>query len=351
MAKREKKKKSASKRILPILLIIIITGGIIFGIKEIIFYTHYETTDDAQIDGDISPVVTRASGYVKEILFQDNQYVNKGDTLVILDDKDYRIKLEQAMAALEAAKSGVGVSSSNVNATKAHVPPAQANVEAAEAKLWKVQQDFSRYKNLLAGQAITQAQFDAIKAEKEAAEAQLAAAKKQVAALHEQVASSKEQVTASSSQIAIRKAAVDFARLQLSYTVITAPVSGVASKRNIQIGQLVQTGQSLFAIVQDNHIYVTANFKETQLTRMQDGQPAEIDVDTYKKHPFHGHVESFSGATGARFSLLPPDNATGNYVKVVQRVPVRIRFDSLSHEWLRKLKPGMSVEVKVRIKE
>ncbi len=351
MAKSEKKKKPASKRILPIILIIVIIGGIIFGIKELIFYTHYETTDDAQIDGDISPVVARASGYVKEIRFRDNQFVNKGDTLVILDDKDYRIKLEQAKAALAAAQSSVGVSSSNVSATKAHVPPAQANVEAAEAKLWKVQQDFSRYQNLLEGQAITQAQFDAIKAEKEAAEAQLAAAKKQVAAIHQQVASTRKQVAATSSQIAIRKAAVDFAKLQLSYTVITAPVSGVASKRNIQIGQLVQTGQSMFAIVQDNHIYITANFKETQLTKMKIGQPVEIDVDTYKKHPFHGEVASFSGATGAKFSLLPPDNATGNYVKVVQRVPVRIRFDSLSHDWLRKLKPGMSVEVKVRIKK
>lgn len=351
MEKSVKNKKPASKKILPVLLIILIIGGIIFGIKELIYYAHYETTDDAQIDGDISPVIARVGGYIKEIRFKDNQHVNKGDTLVIIDDKDYKIKLEQAIASLKAAKAGVNVSSSHVSSIRANVPPAQANVAAAQAKLWKVQQDYARYKNLLEGHAITQAQFDAIKAEKESAEAMLSAAKEQVDALHKQVAASKEQVTASSANIALEQSAVDFARLQLSYTIITAPVSGIVSKRNIQIGQLVNTGQSMFAIVNDSSIYVTANFKETQLDKMQVGQPVEIDVDTYPDHDFHGEVVSFSGATGAKFSLLPPDNATGNYVKVVQRVPVRIKFDSMTAEWNRRLIPGMSVKVQVRVKE
>lgn len=350
MEETVKKKKSPAKKIMPIILIIVLIVGIIFGIKEYIYYHHYDTTDDAQVDGDISPVVARVGGYVKEIRFTDNQFVHAGDTLVVLDDRDYQIKLEQAKAALAAAKSQIGVSQSHVGSVSANVPPAQANVEAAEAKLWKINQDYTRYKNLLEGQAITQAQFDAIQAEKQAAEAEVAAAKKQVAAITSQVGASREQVTATESGIATYEAAIDFAKLQLSYTIITAPVSGIVSKRNIQIGQLVQPGQNMFAIVDNNRIYVTANFKETQLAEMKPGQPVEIDVDAYPDQAFKGHVESFSGATGAKFSLLPPDNATGNFVKVVQRMPVRIAFDSLSEEWRTKLRPGLSVFVKVRVR-
>ncbi|HEX5555137.1 MAG TPA: HlyD family secretion protein [Chitinophagaceae bacterium] len=351
MEQTAKKKKSPAKRIVPILLILVLLGGIIFGIREFIYYSHYDTTDDAQVDGDISPVVARVGGYVQQIRFRDNQHVNAGDTLVVLDDRDYTIKVEQAEAALASARAQVNVSQSHVGSMRANVPPAQADVTALKARLWKVTQDFNRYQNLLEGHAITQSQFDAVKAEKEAAAAQLAAARTQVAAIGKQVGASRQQVAASRSEIASAEAAVDFAKLQLSYTVITAPVSGVASKRNIQVGQLVQPGQNMFAIVNDSSIYVTANFKETQLAEMKVGQPAEIDVDAYPDHHFTGEVESFSGATGAKFSLLPPDNATGNFVKVVQRLPVRIKFDSLTEEWQRKLSPGLSVSVQVRVKK
>lgn len=352
MANQEQatKKPSKSKKIVPIILIIVLIGGAIFGIKEYLFYRHYDTTDDAQVDGDISPVVARVGGYVKEIKFKDNQYVHKGDTLVVLDDKDYLIKLEEAKAGLQTTHAQVDVSLANVSSMNANVAPAQANVAALEAELWKVNQDYQRYKNLLDGHAITESQFDAIKAKKEATEAQLAAAKKQVAALGTQVQATKEGVTATKSGLAAHQAAIDFAQLQLSYTVITAPVSGIVSKRNIQIGQLVQPGQSLFAVVNTNSMYVTGNFKETQLAEMKTGQPVQIDVDAFPDHKFTGHVQSFSGATGAKFSLLPPDNATGNFVKVVQRMPVRIEFDSLTEEWRNKLRPGLSVNVQVKVR-
>jgi len=350
MEQAAKKSKSPAKRIVPIILIVVLVVGAIFGIKEYIYYKHFDTTDDAQIDGDISPVVARVGGYVKEIRFVDNQHVTAGDTLVVLDDRDYRIKLEQADADLSSVKAQVGVSQSHVGSMQANVPPAQANVAALQAKLWKIDQDYTRYQNLLAGQAITQAQFDGIKAEKEAAEAQLSAAKTQVAAIGKQVGATREQVTAAKSDIASQLAAIDFAKLQLSYTVITAPVSGIVSKRNIQIGQLVQPGQNMFAIVNDSSIYVTANFKETQLAEMKPGQSVEVDVDAFPDQKFTAKVASFSGATGARFSLLPPDNATGNFVKVVQRMPVRIEFDSLTQEWQRRLRPGLSVFVKVKVR-
>lgn len=351
MAKEEKEKKPVYKRPLPMILIVVIIGGIIFGTREWIFYQHYESTDDAQVDGDISPVVARVGGFVRAIDFKDNQYVHKGDTLVILDDKDFQLQLEKANAALAAAKLGVNVSSSQVSSIKANVPPAKANVAAAEAELWEITQTYNRYANLLKEKAITQAQFDAIKSKKETATARVEAAKKQINAIHQNVNSSQQQVQATASRIAIQQAAVDYAKLQLSYTVIVAPVSGTVSMRNIQIGQLVGRGQQLFAIVNDSKTYVTANFKETQLSDMKAGQPVKLSIDAFPGHKFTGHVGSFSGATGAKFSLLPPNNATGNYVKVVQRVPVRIYFDSLTPQWYRKLIPGMSLEAEVRVKK
>lgn len=345
-----KRKPSKSKKIVPLILILILTGGVIFGVREYLYYQHYDTTDDAQVDGDINPVVARVGGYVREIRFRDNQYVHKGDTLVILDDKDYLLKLEEAKAGLSSTNAQVDVTLANVSSMDASVAPAQANIAAAEAEVWQINQDFKRYQKLREGHAITQSQFDAIKAKKDAAEAKLVAARKQVIALNTQVQTTKEQVGAAKSGIAARQAAIDFAKLQLSYTIITAPVSGIVSKRNIQIGQLVAPGQSMFALVNTNSIYVTANFKETQLAEMKVGQPVKIDIDAFPDENFKGTVESFSGATGAKFSLLPPDNATGNFVKVVQRLPVRIVFDSLTEEWRNKLRPGLSVSVDVRVR-
>lgn len=349
MAEGVKRKKSR-KKLAPVILAVVLIAGAFFGIREYLFLRHYATTDDAQVNGDISPVVARVGGYVEKILFKDNQYVNAGDTLVILDDRDYRIKLEQARAALRSVRAQVGVSQSHVGSAEANVPPARANVAAIEADLWKINQDYNRFKNLLDGHAITQSQFDAVRAEKEAAEARLTAARNQVAAISKQVSTAREQVVATQSDVATAGAAVDFAQLQLSYTVIIAPVTGVVSKRNIQVGQLVQPGQAMFAIVDDNSIYVTANFKETKLNEMKVDQDVDIHVDAYPDQKFTGKVESFSGATGARFSLLPPDNATGNYIKVVQRLPVRIHFENLSEEWMKRLSPGLSVSVKVKVR-
>lgn len=350
MEKTAKKRGISPKKIMPVILGLVLIGGIIFGIKEYIYFQRYVTTDDAQVDGDISPVVARVGGYVKDIRFQDNQHVNAGDTLVILDDRDYKIKLEQAEAALKATNQNVDVTKSNVTAVAANISTAKANVDAAQVQLWKANQDFQRYQNLYNEQAITKAQFDGIRAEKESAEAALTAAQSQYAAVTKQVGATKQQVSAAASNLALRMADIDFARLQLSYTVITAPVPGIVSKRNIQIGQLVQPGQTMFAIVIDSSVYVTANFKETQMAHLKPGQKTDIEVDAYPNRKFEGVVDNFSGATGAKFSLLPPDNATGNFVKVVQRVPVKILFTNAGQQWMEKLRPGLSVNVSVHVK-
>ncbi|HLX93684.1 MAG TPA: HlyD family secretion protein, partial [Puia sp.] len=293
----ETQPKKSRKIIFPIILGLVLVGALIFTLKEYLYYQNHETTDDAQIDADISPVVSRVSGYVTQIRFKDNQHVRAGDTLVVLDDKDFLIKLEQAEAALGSARQSVNVSQSNVVEAKTGITTAEANVEAAKVQVWKTTQDFERYQNLYNDHAITKAQFDDAKAAKEAADAQLVVAQSQVPVQTKRVNANQSQVGATASNIASRQADIDYARLQLSYTVIVAPVDGIVSKRTIQIGQLVQAGQNLFAIVHENDIYVTANFKETQMEHLRVGDSVDVTADAFSNEKIQGIVNSFSGAT------------------------------------------------------
>jgi len=356
----ETKKKN---KILPIILGVLIVIGAVFGITEYRYASKHIDTDDAQIDGDISPVVARVGGYVKDINFEENTKVNQDQVLVTLDDRDYKIKLEQAQAGQLGANAGVGVSQAQIVATtantstaKANIEAAKSNVEAANVKLNLAQKDFNRYANLIKDGAITQQAFDQAKANKESAEAAKAAAE---AAYHaaqdqyntavKQVGTTQSQLGVSSSGVTQRQSDVDFAKLQLSYTEIKAPATGIVSKKNVQKGQLVQAGQSLFAIVNENSLFVTANFKETQLEKLHAGLKVKITVDAFEDQPIDGVVYNFAPITGAKGSLLPPDNATGNFVKVVQRVPVKIKIESKDKEILEKLRPGMSVKVSVSV--
>jgi membrane fusion protein (multidrug efflux system) len=340
--------KSKKKLIFPIILGLVLVAALGFTLKEYIFLQSHEETDDAQIDGDISPVIPRVPGYVKEIRFVDNQYVHAGDTLVILDDQDYKIKLDQAEAALNSATKNVNAYKATIMETRSNFGVQKANVEEAQVRLWKATQDFDRFQNLYNDHAITKAQLDQATADKESAQAALDAAKSQIPVLDQKVNTGEQQTTATASLLDTRKADIEYAQLQLSYTVIIAPVSGIVSKRNIQIGQLVQAGSPMFSIVHSD-LYVTANFKETQMNDLQLNQKVDLVVDAYPDQTIPGSIESFSGATGAKFSLLPPDNATGNFVKVVQRVPVRIRVEGDSAT-VRKLRSGMSVKVTVHTK-
>jgi len=346
-----KKSSKGKKIIFPVILGLVLVGALAFTAKEYFYGQSHEETDNAQVDADISPVVARVSGYIKEIRFKDNQFVKAGDTLVILDDRDFQIKLQQAEAALAVAKQSVNVSRFAVSEAKTGIATAQANVETANVRVWKATEDFNRYQNLYEDHAITKAQFDEAKAEKDAAEAQLRAAKTQLPVVNEKVSTNRQQVNATASNIGLRQADIDYAKLQISYTVITAPTDGIISKKTIQPGQLVQGGQSLFSVVNDNGLFLTANFKETQIENIRIGQPVHIHVDAFSDHTINGTVESFAGATGAKFSLLPPDNATGNFVKVVQRIPVRIKLDKSDAELINRLRPGMSAKVVVDTKK
>ncbi|HTL83162.1 MAG TPA: HlyD family secretion protein [Bacteroidia bacterium] len=338
-----KKRKKAPFILAGLLLI----GGI-YATRTYIWNKHHETTEDAQLEGNISPVLPRISGYVNEIRFEDNQFVHKGDTLIVLDDRDLQIKVLQAEAALKNAEATVEVVKSGTGTASATVATAKSSVDLANVALSSANTDYARYDALLKEHAVTQAQFDAVKTVRDGAMSQVDVAKKQYDAAVKTLDAATEQIAVANSVVDQRKADLDYAKLQLSYAVITATMDGQVSKKNVQPGQYVSAGQALFSIVDETSMWVVANFKETQLADMNVGQSVEVKVDAYGDDPISGEVASFSGATGARFALLPPDNSTGNFVKVVQRVPVKILIKA-DKSVIQKLRPGMSVSVVVNI--
>ncbi|MDR2205371.1 MAG: HlyD family secretion protein [Flavobacteriaceae bacterium] len=353
-----KKKKSP---IFPIILGILIIGGGFFGIKKYTYGLHHEETDDAQIVTNIAPVVSKISGYIAEVKVQDNQFVRKGDTLIILDNRDQKMTLAQAEAALETARSNISIAeasanaaSKNINTSNAAVATADAQIEAAKINVWKTTQDLNRYANLVKDHSVTQQQYEQALADKQLADKQLQVLIDQKKQAAEQIGVATSQTDASSQQIGSanamlrqRQVDVENAKLNLSYTVIVAPEDGFVSKIPVQTGQFIQAGAQLFSLVRDNEVWVVANFKETQLAKMTEGQKAEIKIDAFPDRRFEGIVHSFSPGTGSSFSILPPDNASGNFVKVVQRIPVRIDFKNLDKEIAKKLRAGMNATVEV----
>jgi len=356
----EPKKRS---KVFLIILIIMALGGAWFGITKYNHAKHHEETDDAQIEADIIPVIPRVSGYVKEVRVKDNQQVHKGDTLIIIDDRDYKIALMQAEAALATAKSNVAASRANTVAARSGIATSKqgvntidAQIAAAQVNVTRTTQDFNRYQNLIQDHSITQQQFEQAQAAKELAEKQLdiLEQQKKQASTQTGVVASQSNATAQSIEVAEsivkqREVEVEEAKLKLSYTVLTAPESGKVSRVNVQEGQLLQAGQSTFNIVHSNDLWVVANFKETQYRKMAIGQKVIVHADAFPNHDFDAVLSSFSPATGAKFSLLPPDNASGNFVKVVQRLPVKIEFTDKSDTLLNRLRPGMNVDVDVHL--
>lgn len=360
------KKKEKSKKRNPVFLVILgalIIGGGWFGISKYQHSLHHEDTDDAQVSADISPVIPRVSGFVKEVLVNDNQRVKKGDTLMILDDRDLQIKLEEAEASLGTAQSSLNIAKASTNAAKANISTSKASVntvdaqiEAAKVNVWRASQDYDRYANLIKDHSITEQQYEQALAAKQIAEKQLSIlqeqknqASQQSNAVSVQSNATSQQIGAANATIKQRQVDVDAAKLNLSYTVITAPEDGEVSKVNVQPGQFVQAGQALFSIVHSNTVWVIANFKETQLKKMITGQKVIVSADAFPGHNFQGTLSSFSPATGSTFALLPPDNASGNFVKVVQRLPVKIEFTDPSDTLVKRLRPGMNVLVDVHL--
>jgi len=355
-----KKKRSP---IFLIILILLVGGGTWFGLSKYFHGKHHEETDDATIEANVSPVISRVSGYVLSVNVADNQYVHKGDTLMVLDPRDLEIVLKQAEAALSTAKSNLSSAQANSNAasktigtSQAAVATADAQIQAAKVNETRTAQDLQRYENLIKDHSITQQQYEQAQAAHELAvrqiqilEDQKRQASVQTGVVSSQSAATSTQTGVASSIIKQREVDVENAKLNLSYTVIIAPESGIVSKVPIQPGQLVQTGSSLFSIVLSNDKWVVANFKETQYNKMAVGQKVTVHVDAIPNHDFDAVLSSFSPATGSKFALLPPDNASGNFVKVVQRLPVKIDFTNKSDSLIQKLRAGMNVSVDVHL--
>ena len=338
--------------VIPIIAVLALLGGG-WGYKTWSYARVHETTDDAQVDGHIVPVLAKVGGYVERVTVDENTPVKEDQLLVQIDSADYSVRVSQAQADLQAAQAstgGGGAAEAQVQTAQSQTAAGQANVAAARAQLVKAQSDFRRYQQLASQQIISQLQLDAARAAVDVAAAQVTAAQRQAAASGSGVGNAQAGVRLANARLTGMRAALDNAKLQLSYTHVVAPVSGVVSRKTVEVGQLVQAGQTMMSVVADTGIWVTANFKETQLDDIRVGQPVELDVDAYDGAPAQGVVESISAASGARFALLPPDNATGNFTKVVQRVPVRIRITGgLGAN--RPLRPGMSVYVRVATNE
>jgi len=341
------------RRRLPLIIVgVLVLALAVWGIHRYLYSRHHVSTDNAQVDAHITLIAPRVAGFVSKVLVDDNQHVDAGDTLVILDDRDLKVKLEQAEADLRAAQAATGSrgrpgeAQAQFQASRAQAGSVQAAVTAAEADYKKAAADVQRYRKLAGQKIVSAQQLDAAEATFNAARANLEAARRNAAAAGSQVSASGAAVRGADARMAAAEAAVDNAKLQLSYTYITAPISGTIARRNAESGALVQVGQTLMSVVPDGEVWVTANLKETQLAHIQVGDRAEFTVDAYPGRDFEGRVVSLSPATGARFALLPPDNATGNFTKVVQRVPVKIQVDQ-PPQTATPLRPGMSVEVTI----
>ena len=386
---------------------------LVFGVRYLVWSAHHESTDDAYLEGHLHPISARITDTVQQVLIDDNQHVVEGQTLVILDPNDYKVRLDQAKAALDAAarqadtaeaaihstsqsataqttqaegtigeaKASIQASKAAVTAAEAGVPRAQAQLQEADATLQREDTDLHRYEDLYAKEQVSKQTVDHQRANDQVAVAAQAAAQEQVRQAQAQLVAAQQgvvrtealltnsqgglqsaqatrletrvregQYATALAAVAQATAALEDANLQLSYTIIKAPATGRIGKKSVEAGQRVQIGQPLMAIVEDQP-WVVANFKETQLEKMRTGQRVEVEIDTFSKHKFYGHVDSLAPGSGNEFALLPPDNATGNFTKIVQRIPVKIVLDQDSvRGYENLLSPGMSSVVTVATK-
>lgn len=329
-----------------ILLVLAIGIGWTFG--RFIHWGNVEFTDNAQVKQHLTPVNTWVQGFIKRICFDEYQRVKKGDTLVIIEDTEYRLKVAQAEADYQSALAGKTAMHTTINTTQNNILVTDAAIEEQRVRLQNAEADFKRYEGLLKEEAVTPQQFDRVKTDYEATKAryeQLLRQKQSTSLVKQEQTQRLDQ---NESAIKLAEAELELARLNLSYTVILATADGVTGRKEIHEGELVQQGQTLVTLVDGTEKWVIANYKETQTTRMQKGQLVDIQVDALPGVAFEGRISSISDATGSFYSLIPQDNSAGNFVKVEQRIPVRIEFTARNRaEDLERLRAGMNVECTV----
>ena len=345
-----------------LVVLVIVLGGLFWVVKSYFNFGNDKYTNAAQVESFINPINTRVSAYIKEIRFVEHQPVKKGDTLLILDNREILTQVGQAEAAYMAAlasknvtSQSVNTASNNVNTVGANVQAASAGIKAAKARLWNAEQNFNRYQNLLKDEAVTRQQFDQIKTEYESQKAQLEVQIAQLQSVVNTKRSSELTVNEVKSRLGMNDAeikraenALEMAKLNLSYTVITAPHDGIMGRRSVNVGQLLNPSQQVATMVDINNVWITANYRENQMENVKIGGLAKVTVDALGGKEFEGKITAISGATGARYSAVPVDNSTGNFVKVQQRIPVRIEFtDKNKIEDLKQLRAGMNVQVTI----
>ncbi|MGC4020573.1 MAG: HlyD family secretion protein [Cyclobacteriaceae bacterium] len=339
-----KKRNKAPFIIIPVVLI----AGF-FGVRAILHNMKYESTDNAQIETNAVPIVSRLAGFIDSVSVIDYGDVKEGQLLISIDDREYILAVLQADNDLANAKADLANAQAQLNNSQANKQVAIANQDVQQTRLQKAADDLKRDEGLFKDGAITQKQLDDSRNNLESAQKQLTSNQKQVAFATTQVVTSEAQIRKAQATVETRMAALDLSKLRLSYCNVFAPVNGQIGKRNLEVGQYIQPGQPLMTVVNKDKFWVVANFKETQLEKMKVGQEATIKLDGYPDVDIKGKVSSLSLATGAKFSLLPPDNATGNFVKITQRVPVKIEIDD-DAKYKDILRAGLSVEVEVNVK-
>ncbi|MEL1254795.1 HlyD family secretion protein [Flavobacterium sp. DGU38] len=341
-AKSEKRRNT----ILSVLSFVFITAGGIWVLSLFFDFHRYETTNNAQVESYISSVTARATGHVKAINFDSHQFVHKGDTLVVLEDEEYRIKVKQAEADLAVAEGNLHSLEQSIITAVSNEAASRDKLTGDMADLDKAQKDYERFKNMYADSAVTRNQYDQVVSKLQSTKAYLNAGEKGLLASKSVTKQSHTNLESANATVARKKADLENALLQLSYTRIIAMADGYTGERTISVGELINTNQVVATLVLNQKMWVNANFKETQIGKIKMGQEATITIDALDGKEFKGKVVGFSPATGAKFSMVEPDNATGNFVKITQRIPVKIDFDASAKE-LAEVKPGMNVTVEI----
>lgn len=338
-------KKRTKKIIYNIVVCTVLVVAIAWVISKFVHFGNVEYTDNAQAKQLIIPVNSRIQGFIKKIHFNEYQPVKKGDTLAIIEDVEFRYKVALAEADYEKATSGKAAMKSTINTTDNNISVSDAAITEVGVRLENAKREYERYKNLLAQEAVTKQQYDAIKTNYDALEARYDQLTKQKQSTSLIKKEQQNRLGQSSAAVKLAEVALELAKLNLSYTIITAPCDGYTGRKNIQEGQLIQAGQTIVDIVDDNDKWIIANYKETQTTNIKEGQTVDIEVDAISGIVFKGVVGSLSKATGASYSLLPQDNSAGNFVKIEQRIPIRINFTKDNRtEDLQRICAGMNVE-------
>lgn len=342
-------KHKTKKLIYNIVVGILIIAGVSWVCSRFVHLGNVEYTDNARIRQLIVPVNSRVQGFIDKICFDEYQLVKKGDTLAVIEDTEFRFRLAQAEADYQNALSGKSAMTTTIHTTQNNISVSDAGIEEAKIRMDNAGREYQRYKNLQEQEAVTRQQYDAVKTNYDALKAryELLLRQKQSTTLVKQEQT--QRLDQTEAGIALAKAALELAKLNLSYTVILAPCDGTTGRKNIQAGQLIQPGQTIVDVVDANDKWIVANYKETQTANINGGEEVEIEVDAVPGVVFKGVVKSISRATGASFSLIPQDNSAGNFVKVEQRIPLRIEFTADNrHEDLERLRAGMNVECEVR---